>query len=362
MKHRINKGLMILLMLFSFFVSSVMASEKEQMKEDSKKEFNAKDFIFDHILDGYEFHVTAIGDHHISIPLPVIVKSQDRGWFVFLSSKFEHGHASYEGFRIPAEGEYKGKVVEVLPDGSEVRPFDMSITRNVFTIILVAIILLSIFLWMAHCYKKEPMKAPGGFRGVMEVVVLFILDGVIKPCIGKNYARYSPYLLTVFFFILLNNLLGLIPIFPGGANVTGNIAVTFVLAVITFLFVNIFATKEYWKDIFLVPASPMWLKVPIPMMPVLEIVGVFTKPIALMIRLFANIMAGHIIAMVFMSLIFIFAYTQGTGVATGVGIFSCLFSLFMQVLEVLVAFLQAYVFTLLSSVFIGLSQIEEHHA
>lgn len=354
MHSQINKIWHTIVVLL-LFVPSVFASGGGNADE----KFDAGSFIFDHIRDAYSWHITSVAEQHISIPLPVIVKSKDRGWFVFMSSKFHHGTDAYEGFQISQGNDHKGRIVEIMPDGSEYRPFDISITKNVLAVMISAFILCWIFLWMSRSYKRDPMKAPGGFRGMMEVVVLFILDEIIKPCIGKDYARYVPYLLTVFFFILLNNLLGLIPIFPGGANVTGNIAITLVLAVCTFVFVNAFATKEYWKDIFLVPGAPMWLKLPIPIMPMLEFIGIITKPVALMIRLFANILAGHIIILVFIALIFVFGSISPL-VGTGVGIPALLFAICMNVLELLVAFIQAYVFTLLSAVFIGLSRIEPH--
>jgi F-type H+-transporting ATPase subunit a len=182
---------------------------------------------------------------------------------------------------------------------------------------------------------------------------------VIKPCIGKNYARYAPYLLTVFFFIFINNLMGIIPILPGGVNVTGNIAVTFTLALFTFIIVNIFGTREYWKEIFW-PDVPMWLKVPVPLMPAIELVGVFTKPFALMIRLFANILAGHAIVLGLTSMIFL-TVSLGAVMNTGMSILSVVMTIFIDFVELLVAFIQAYVFTMLSAVFIGLSQVEGHH-
>ncbi len=331
----------------------------EEHEESAKEEkFDPGSFIFGHIRDGYSWHVTSIGEHEISIPLLVILKGNNGDWHIFSSSKFEHGHASYEGFKISKSEKYLDKVVEIV-DGEEVRPFDISITKNVASLLISAIILCWIFLSMSKVYKQEPLKAPGGFRAVMEVLVLFILDEVIKPCIGKGYERYTPYLLTVFFFIFLNNLLGIIPFFPGGANVTGNIAITLVLAVCTFVAVNVFATKEYWREIFLVPGVPSWLKLPIPLMPMLEFMGILTKPVALMIRLFANMLAGHMIAMVFMALIFIFG-SVSPYVGTGVGVFSVIFAVAMNILELLVIFIQAYVFTLLSAVFIGLSRVEPH--
>ncbi len=339
-------------MLFALIPSGFAEHATETEK------FAPGDFIFGHIRDGYSWHITSVGEHEISIPLPVIVKSAERGWFVFMSSKLEHGHAAYEGFYISQEKEHIGKLVELV-NGQEVRPFDISITKNVASIFIVGILLCLIFLNIAKVYSRHPMKAPRGFRGMLEVVILFMVDEVVKPCIGKGYEKYVPYMLSLFFFILLNNILGLIPIFPGGANVTGNIAITMCLAVITFLIVQFSGTKEYWKEIFW-PEVPLALKA-FPLIPLLEFIGIFTKPIALMIRLFANILAGHIIALSFMALIFIFG-AAGVAAGSGVGIFSVLFSVVMMMLELLVVFIQAYVFTLLSSVFIGLARVEPHHA
>lgn len=193
--------------------------------------------------------------------------------------------------------------------------------------------------------------------GMMEACILAINDDVIKGCIGKDYKRYAPYLLTAFFFILINNLMGLIPFFPGGANITGNIAVTFVLAICTFLAVNLWGNKEYWKEI-LWPDVPWWLKAPFPMMPIIEIFGIFTKPFALMIRLFANMMAGHAAILSLISIIFITA-NMGPLINGSMGFVAVAFGIFMTALELLVAFIQAYVFTMLSAVFIGLSRTEE---
>lgn len=347
-------GLKIVLLLILAFSQQLHAVETGE-----KEKFNAKTFIIGHISDSYSWHVTAIGEKEISIPLPVIVKSKERGWFVFFSSEFKHGTADYKGFTLSGSAKYKGKVVELLPNKEEYRPLDISITKNVFSLLISAILLCVTFLSLAKHYKKAPMASPKGFGGALEFVVTFMQNEVIKPCIGKDYLRYSPYLLTVFFFILLNNLMGIVPVFPGGANLTGNIATTFVLALCTFIAVNVFASKEYWIDIFLVPGVPVWLKLPIPMMPMLELVSIFTKPVALMIRLFANMLAGHMIAMVFMSLIFVFGSVSPL-LGSGVSVLAILFAIFMNILELLVIFIQAYVFTLLSSVFIGLSRIEPH--
>ena len=188
--------------------------------------------------------------------------------------------------------------------------------------------------------------------------VMMIHDDLIKSCVGKDYKRFAPYLLTVFFFIFINNIMGLIPIFPGGANVTGNIAITMVLALCTFVAVNLFGTREYWKEIFW-PEVPVWLKCPVPMMPAIELVGIFTKPFALMIRLFANMMAGHAVILSLTCLVFV-TVSMGPAVNGSMTVVSVLFCIFMNLLELLVAFIQAYVFTMLSAVFIGLARVEHH--
>lgn len=364
MSKRIIKSMQVIFLLLFMLIQPSLANEtahQEGGHEEAKKEtFDPGKFIFGHIRDGYSWHITEAFGHDLAIPLPVIVKGQNGAWHVFMSSKFEHGHASYEGFKISKSSEYMDKVVEEI-DGKEVRPFDLSITKNVLSIIISAILLCVIFLSISRMYTKNPMKAPGGFQAIMEVLILFIANEVVKPSIGKGYEKYVPYLLTVFFFILFNNVLGLIPVFPGGANVTGNIAVTLVLAACTFVVVNVFATKEYWREIFWAPDVPLWLKAPIPLIPFLEFIGIFTKPVALMIRLFANILAGHIILLVFISLIFVFGSVSPL-VGTSVGVFSMAFAVVMNLLEVLVVFIQAYVFTLLSAAFIGLAKVEPHHA
>lgn len=341
-------------------VTSEVASEvaAEGGAEEKKGGFDASEVIFGHIGDAYEYHITEINGHPISVPLPVIVKSKDRGWFLFSSSRVSHGH-NYEGFEIAKGGKYDGKVVEILEDGEVYRPFDMSITRNVFALLLSCCILIAIFVPMARSYKKNPLKVPSKGQTMMEAVIMYIEDDVIKPSLGENAMRFSPYLLTVFFFILLNNLMGLIPIFPFGANLTGNIATTMVLALFTYVLTNFLGTKEYWKEV-LWPDVPTWLKVPIPLMPVIEFISTLTKPFALMIRLFANIFAGHMIILVLISLIFIFSGIMGVAVGSGVAVVSVLFSIFMYFLELLVAFIQAYVFTMLSAIFIGMAQVKPH--
>lgn len=357
----IYKGVKRLLLLLALVAVPAFASEAAKEPVNAEKEaFNPGEFIFGHISDAYSWHVTKIGKTEISIPLLIIAKSQSRGWFVFSSAKFHHGEEPYQGFEVATEGTFKGKLVEIV-NNQQVRPLDLSITKNVASLLISAFLLLWIFLSLAKFYRRDPMKAPGGFQGAIEVVIVFMLDEVIKPGVGKGYAKYAPYLLTLFFFILVNNMLGIIPIFPGGANLTGNIATTMVLAVLSLLIINVFANKEYWKEIFLVPTMPSWLRFPIPLMPFLELVSVFTKPLALCIRLFANMLAGHMIAMVFMAMIFIFGAISPL-MGAGVSIFALFFAIFMNLLELLVVFLQAYVFTMLTSFFIGMAHPEPHEA
>ncbi len=344
--------IMFMLPLAAFPADS--ATEEAEEHED----IDITSVIFGHIGDAYEYHITEINGHAIAVPLPVIVHSAERGWFVFSSAKVSEGK-TYKGFYIQDGGSYDGKIVETASTGEVVRPFDLSITRNVFALLLSCAILLAIFLPMARAYKKEPLSAHGKFHSMMEFVILYIDSDIIKPALGDKARKFAPYLLTVFFFILLNNLMGLIPIFPFGANLTGNLAVTLILALFTYVITNVFGTKEYWKEIFWGDV-PTWLKLPIPLMPVIELVSTLTKPFALMVRLFANIFAGHMIILVLISLIFIFAGIMGAAVGGGVAVVSVLFSIFMYVLELLVAFIQAYVFTMLSAIFIGLAQVEHH--
>jgi F-type H+-transporting ATPase subunit a len=324
---------------------------------EGKNNIDTKAIIFEHVQDAYDWHIITLGSHHISIPLPVIVRSAGRGWFVFSSAKLAHGHV-YEGFYLSHE---TGKVMEKTEDGPAIRPLDLSFTKNACSIVLSCILLLAVFLTLARNYRNKPMEGKKGFAGVIEMLFLFIYDDLIKPATGKDYKKFAPYLLTVFFFIFINNLLGLIPIFPGGANVTGNIAITMVLALITFLVTNLFGTREYWKEIFW-PAVPAWLKVPVPLMPLIEIIGILTKPFALMVRLFANMLAGHMIVLVLVSLIFVFTLMMGAVIGSAVAVVSVLFSIFMILIDVLVCFIQAYVFTMLSAIFIGMARVEPHHA
>ena len=337
------------------------AISEEAESQGGENPVDVKGIVFGHIGDSYEWHITTWGDVHVTIPLPVIVYSEISGWHFFMSSRLEENEGSYEGLTIaPAGSRYEGKLVEYDAEGNEVRPWDFSITKVSFALLINSFILLLVILGVARWYRKKPLEspAPKGFVGFMEMFIMMVNDDIIKSCIGPKYRKFAPYLLTAFFFIFINNLMGLVPFFPGGANVTGNIAITMVLAICTFLAVNIFGTKAYWKDIFW-PDVPWWLKVPIPLMPLIEFFGVFTKPFALMIRLFANMLAGHMAMLVLTCLIFISA-SMGPLLNGTLTVASVAFNIFMNALELLVAFIQAYVFTMLSAVFIGLAQIEEH--
>ena len=352
-----------IILLFSLvsFADNRSESDSVAVATASEGKMNIPEFILEHIGDSYYWHIATYKGHEISIPLPVIVRSADGEWHLFSSSRFEHGHTSYKGFKISHSEKYRGKIVETSAQGEEVRPLDFSITKNVFALMINSSILVIILLLCARWYRNKGTTEanPKGFVAGIEMFIMSIVDGIIKPCVGKNYKRYTPYLLTAFFFIFINSLMGLVPIFPGGANITGNIAITFTLAMFTFVIVNIFGTREYWKEIFW-PNVPWWLKVPIPLIPVIEVIGMFTKPFALMIRLFANILAGHSVIIGLVCIVFV-TVELGTAMNAGMTVLSVIMTTFVNLLEVLVAYIQAYVFTILSAVFIGLSQAEPHH-
>jgi F-type H+-transporting ATPase subunit a len=327
----------------------------------SPKKFNTGELIFDHIKDSYEWHITKIGHSHISIPLPVILYSQNSGIQIFMAGKFHHGTETYNNFKVASEGKYQGKAVEIMADGTEVRPWDFSITKNVTSLFISIIILLLIFISIAKSYRGNFARAPKGIQSWIEPIVIFVRDDIAIPSIGKEkYEKFLPYLLTIFFFIFLNNVMGLIPFFPGGANLTGSITVTLVLALFTFVITSINGSRDYWVHIVNAPGIPWWLKLPLPLMPIVEIMSVFLKPFVLTIRLFANITAGHIIALGFYCMIFIFA-EMSPFAGYGISVVSVLFTVFMSILELLVAFIQAYVFTLLSAIYFGMA-LENHKA
>jgi len=348
--------------------SETSHNEEAGYGEAAEEEFNATEYILDHVSDSHDWHILTTKDgHHVSVPLPVILYSKHSGLHAFSSKKIAHRH-THDGFRMgngtievvnkkgeTVEKSLKGKIVEVDEHGALVEaglPLDFSITKNVFMMMLSVIILLWVFLGLARYYKKSGISEPKGLAGFIEPVIVFIEEDVALPNIGADkYHRYMPYLLTVFFFVLINNLMGLVPFFPFGANVTGNIALTMVLAIFTFVITTFSGNRSYWQHIFNTPGVPFWLA---PIMIPVEIIGMFTKPFALMVRLFANITAGHIIVLSLISMIFIFK-------AVFMAVPSLLMVIFMDFIELLVAFLQAYIFTLLSALFIGMAMPEHHH-
>ncbi len=352
------KKLFVILTAFLFGLAAAPSMSASDESHEGGK-LDPKEIIFEHLGDGYGWEVPF--NHHKRIPLPVIVFGSD-GLHVFSSSRITDGQEYVDGnttFKLAGkDSDFKGKVIEIV-DGKEIRPFDISITKNVCGIFITVLIVIGLMLWMRSHVSKHGFKAPRKGLGFLELLIDFIYGSVIKATLGAKARKFAPYLLTVFFFIFMMNLLGLIVIFPGGANLTGNIAVTLVLSVLTFMVTNLFATRHYWKEIFW-PEVPLWLKFPLPIMPAIEIFGMFTKPAALTVRLFANMMGGHMIVIVLTLLIFIFAAVNPVaGGATTV--ISVLFSIFMLLIDVLVSFIQAYVFTMLSTIFISLAQEEEHH-
>ena len=345
-------------LLFIFItVCGYSAPEQESNPAvHAEEEFDASSFILGHIADAHEWHIlTKKNGEHVSLYLPVILYSKGSGLHVFSSKKFAHGQ-EYNGFRLEEEGELEGRIVKVKSDGTvdmENMPLDFSITKTVLGMMAAALIGLWLFLALARSYKKTGISHPKGIQGFLEPIVLFVRDDIAIPNIGEKKAhKFMPYLLSVFFFILINNLMGLVPFPPPfGANVTGNIAITMTLALFTFFMIQFNGSKTYWRHIFAAPGVPFWL---LPIMIPVEIIGMLSKPFALMVRLFANITAGHIIVLSLIALIFIFNSLAMAPV-------SLIFVLFMDCLELLVAFLQAYVFTLLSALFIGIAVEDEHH-
>jgi F-type H+-transporting ATPase subunit a len=375
--------------------------EEHNQNEEHGEGYDPVATVMHHIADANEFHVWK-GVH---IPLPVFLYAPDHGWTTGTSAMFEHGHTAVDGYvlnhgrinRVADPSFPKGEVhighidhkVEADEEGKEkdvyyvnyenesykldapstldggmmgggiTSFYDFSITKNVFTMFLAALLLIFIFNAVARGYKKNEGKAPSGIQSFFEVFFVFMRDEVTKPMIGeKHYERFQPFVMTLFFFILFCNLLGLVPFFPGSANVTGNIAVTLVLAVFTFIVVNLNGKKDYWQHIFWMPGIPGWVKI---ILTPVEILGLFIRPFSLMIRLFANISAGHIIILSLIGLIFLFGDNgANTGGAAAGAVVGGLFTAFMNLIELLVAALQAFVFAILSASYIG-AAVEEHH-
>lgn len=309
-----------------------------QASDDTDEAFNPGEMIMHHVTDSYEWHFFDIGESHVTLPLPVVVYSNENGLKVFSSSHFHHGESSYAGYKLD-----HGHLVS--EDGHEF--YDFSITKNVAALLMGSLIIVFIFLSVAKGYRKNNGKAPKGIQSLFEPIILYVRDEIVKPNIGPKYERYLPYLLTLFFFIWIGNILGLL---PGAANLTGNIAVTMVLAVFTLIATLFSANKNYWSHIFNPPGVPLALK---PIIIPVEIIGIFSKPFSLMLRLFVAITAGHIVILSLIALAFIFH-------SVVVGFASTLVVTFINLIEILVATIQAYVFTLFSSMYIGMA-VEEHH-
>lgn len=378
--------LFVVFPLLAFMFAACSSPEKETIDSGS--------IIIGHVTDSHTWHICDYKskdgtEHVVAINLPIILI--DEGHLeVFSSKHFHHGHAVYQGknhtYALIGGGLEKEEIVCVekadfdkppyiaepvevgeelylkLKDdeGNVLKPIDISITKTAAAIIIAVTLLIIIILASAKKYKVRN-GAPHGMQSLIELLVLHVRDGIVEPILGHNTRRFLPYLLTLFFFIFFCNILGLIPIFPAGANITGNIAVTAILALITFIITNFNGNKHYWKDIFNTPGVPAWLKI-FPLMPVVELVGVFTKPIVLMIRLFANMTAGHIVILGFVVIIFILSNTLGMAVGGAVSVVSVVFAVFISLLECLVAYIQAFVFTMLSALYISMAVEEPEEA
>jgi F-type H+-transporting ATPase subunit a len=346
--------LVALIVAFSISGFNTFANSPE------KKGFNAKETLLGHVKDAHDWHLLDIGELHVTMPLPVIIYSKEKGFTCFSSSNFHHGHVAHDGYRLVNEHyrEEKGLAEAKFPDQKIIAVdandnptgesiYDLSMTKNITSMIIAAILLIWLMMTVAKAYITRGSKmAPKGIQSLIEPVIIFIRDEVVRPNIpGVSGERYTPFILTIFFFILINNLLGLL---PGSANVTGNIAVTAALALISFLATIFSASKHFWAHT-LNPPVPGWVK---PILVPVEIIGIFTKPVSLMIRLFANILAGHIIILSIISLVFIFG-SLNKGAGYGFLPITVIFNIVMMMLELLVAFIQAFIFANLTAVFIG---------
>jgi len=387
--RRVKCLLVAVFSVFSLVFSYPVLAQHDNKKDDDQYEatdhkgggkkadegkFDANEVIFGHVMDAHEFHFFSMGDFHATIPLPVILYEKGRGLSVFMSSKFHHGEEAYNGYRLVTK-HYKEQLKEegmtedqislysnesIIAVDKNGRPlegvkvYDLSLTRNVVQMIIALTLLVLLMTSIARRYKRGEgvTTAPKGWQNAVEPVITFVRDEVARPNLGHKYRRYMPLLLTIFFFILINNLFGLV---PGSANVTGNIAFTAVLGLISFLVIVFSGNKHFWGHIFW-PPVPHGVK---PIMIIVEFLSIFTKPFALIIRLFANMLAGHIIIICLISLIFIFG-NMSKGIGVGFSPISIAFAAFIYIIEVLVAFIQAFIFTNLTAVFIG-QAAEDHH-
>ncbi|MBL4624793.1 MAG: F0F1 ATP synthase subunit A [Flavobacteriales bacterium] len=358
-------------------VSHVLIDADESLEDDQsaleKERFNAGEMIMEHIDDSHEWHLWGAGENSVSVPLPIILYHEDNGFSIFMSSNFHHGHAEYKGYRLLTEhflhhhdidpNDYPHDMVVAvnaegkLDEASTQKIWDFSITKNVAALLTSVFLLMWIFISIAKTYSKRVGQAPTGLQSFMEPIIMFVRDDIAKPSIGDKHEKFMPYLLTLFFFIWINNVMGLIPLIPGGTNLTGNIAIPIVLALFTFVLTTINGNAHYWKHIFAMPGVPKPILL---ILTPLEVAGIFIKPLVLVIRLFANITAGHIVMLVFFSLIFIFGETSAAA-GYSVSIASIAFTVFLTFLELLVGLIQAYVFTLLSAIYFGMATAGSDH-
>lgn len=378
--------------LFSFLFFLGLSAIPAYASEKAEPEKPYIDYVMEHIADANEFHL--FGSVHI--PLPCILYSQDGGLKVFMSSAFEHGHRVVDSYVLD-HGDVKrikgwnesmhlehidSTVAKANPDGGKgllyfayhhgkahalEKPstllklsswYDFSISKNVFSMLVAVVLMFVIFLSVRRAYATREGQAPRGLQSFMETIFTFMRDEVVRPNIGPKYERYLPFVMSLFFFILFCNLLGLIPIFPGSANITGNLATTMALAVFTLLVVTFSGNKHYWQHIFWMPGVPVPIRF---LLAPIEFASIFIKPFTLLIRLFANITAGHVIILCLVGMVFILGDNgRNLGGAIGGGVLATLFVVVMNLLELFVAFLQAFIFALLTSLYIG-SAIEEHH-
>ncbi len=354
----------LLFLMLSFPFASNANPEAATPAENKDASAEVVEHIMNHVADANEFHIATINGHHYSLGLPCILLRD--GKLSFFSSAAFHHQEEIDGYKLD---HHTGRIVDVATDkrsanivsyftADDTSKFlDFSITKNVFTSLLGFLILAIVLISVKNAYTRNKNKSPKGIQSVIEPIINYLVEDVIKLNIGPKYEKFVPFLLSIFFFILINNLIGLIPFFPGSANASGNIAFTFVIAVIAFIIININGTKSYWGHIFAMPGVPKWVLV---ILTPVEVVGLFIKPIALMLRLFGNITGGHIAILSIVSLIFIFGKMgQSIGGASLGGGMAIPIVLFVNAMELFVAFLQAYVFTLLTSIFIG-AAVEEH--
>jgi F-type H+-transporting ATPase subunit a len=365
------KSLLVAVFSLALLVSPLFVSANDDPggNHGKKEEINPAKLIVEHVSDGHEFHFVTIGHHPVSIPLPIIIYEPGKGLKTFMSSAFHHGTKAHEGYvwiteeymkehpelaeKKDAQGKslYQNEKIYIADENGlpvlDGKLYDFSLTRNAAQMIVSVIILILVMTSIAKKYKKGigQTSAPKGFQNAVEPIITFVRDDVAKANLGHSYEKYMPLLLTIFFFILINNLIGLV---PGSANVTGNIAFTAVLGVIAFIVILFSTNKHFWAHIFN-PPVPLGVK---PILVPVEIMGIFTKPFALIIRLFANMISGHVIILAFICLIFIFG-AMNTALGWGTSPFFILMAVFIYVIEILVAFLQAYIFANLTAVFIG---------